>query len=89
MPNRRAWGVDRSINPVYVTALVGLLVGLLAWAGGPGGVNPHFSTLDAAAVQQAKDLDNTKKELTALRQETREDLKTIIEKLDRLNERKR
>ena len=89
MPDRRTWGVDRSINPIYVTALIGVIAGILVWAGGPYGVNSHFSTLDAAAIQQAKDIESTKKQIDTLRAETREDLKTIIEKLDRLNERHR
>ena len=42
MPNRRTWGWDRSVNPVYLTALIGIVISLLLWAGGPGGVNTHF-----------------------------------------------
>ena len=89
MPNRRTWGVDRSINPVYVGLLLTLLIGILAWAGGPGGVNPHFSTHDAALVQQAKDIELIRKENETFRRETLENQKSINEKLDRLIERRR
>lgn len=89
MPQRRTWGWDRSINPVYIGLLATLVVSLLLWAGGPGGVNAHFSQLDQVVVQQAKDdvtldkkVDNNKQEL-----ETR--LKSIDDKLDRLIERRR
>ena len=89
MPDRRVWGLDKSVNPVYVTALVGLIVGILIWAGGPEGVNSHFSSLGTASVQQAKDIESVKGEVRDLKRDTKEDLKQINDKLDRLIERRR
>ena len=89
VPQRRGWGWDRSINPVYLTALLALIVSILLWAGGPGGVNSHFSTVDAALVQQAKDVENNKAQINSVKQDTRDDLRAINEKLDRLIERRR
>ena len=89
MPNRRAWGFDRSINPVYIGAFLTLVLALLAWGGGPGGVNSHFSSLDAVVVQQAKDLELIRKENATLRQETRDEMRSMNDKLDRLIERRR
>jgi len=88
MPQRRAWGIDRSINPVYVTALISIIIAMLVWAGGPSGVNAHFSTLDAAAVQQAKDIQTAKAEVKELKTDTKGDLERINAKLDRLIERR-
>ena len=87
MPQRRGWGIDRSLNPVYIGALITVVVGLLVWAGGPNGVNAHFTAIDTTLIQHTKDDQSTEKRVDNLERKTDDRLKSIDEKLDRLIER--
>ena len=85
MPQRRGWGIDRSINPVYIGLLATTIIGILLWAGGEKGVNAHFQAVDTTLTQHTKDDQNTEKRVDRLEDR----LKSIDEKLDRLIERRR
>ena len=89
MPQRRGWGIDRGINPVYIGVLLTVIVSILAWAGGPGGVNSHFSSLDTVIIQHEKEDKSLHEAQERYERRTEERQKSIEEKLDRLIERGR
>ena len=89
MPQRRGWGIDRSINPVYVGVLATIMIGLLVWAGGPTGVNAHFQQLDTTIIQHEKEDRSLHESQDRLERRTEERQKSIEDKLDRLIERGR
>lgn len=88
MPDRRGWHTDKGLNPVYIGALITIVISLLLWAGGPGGVNSHFSVLDTTVAQHTKDVQAVDKRVDSVEKRTDDQLKTINDKLDRLIERR-
>ena len=89
LPHRRKFGFDYAINPIYIGAFATLLLALLAWGGGPSGVNSHLAAHDIDIAQGKRDIEALRESDRTIRQDTREDLKIINEKLDRLIERRR
>ena len=80
------WRVHDTSFAVFIA---GIILSLLLWAGGPSGVNSHFSSHDEAIKQNQKDIDFLRESDKQIRQETRDEVKAINEKLDRLIERRR
>lgn len=89
MPQRRGWGIDRSVNPIYIAALITVVISLLIWAGGPNGINAHFSSIDTTLLNHTETDKGTEKRVESLERKMDERLKSIDDKLDRLIERVR
>jgi hypothetical protein len=79
----------RKFDTSIVVFIAGIIISLLLWAGGPNGVNSHFTSIDTVLVQHTKDDQSTEKRVDVLERKTDERLKSIDDKLDRLIERRR
>ena len=84
MPNNM-W---RKHDTALALFIAGIIISLLVWAGGPNGVNAHFSSLDAIIVQHEKKDNELHDAQEKLDRKTEDRLKSIDEKLDRLIERR-
>lgn len=74
---RRGWHIDKGLNPAYIVPLLGAILAGLAWA---GAINSE------QAVQNQK-IQTVEKKVDDSIMVSREDMKTINAKLDRLIER--
>ena len=83
---QREW---RKVDSAIVVTIVGIVVSMLLWAGGPGGVNSHFSSLDTVIIQHEKEDKSLHEAQERYERRTEERQMRIEEKLDRLVERRR
>jgi len=79
----------RLFDSAFAVAVIGIVISLLLWAGGPGGVNSHFSSLDTVIIQHEKEDKSLHEAQERYERRTEERQKSIEEKLDRLIERGR
>lgn len=75
--DRRGWHVDKGLNPAYIIPLVASILAGLAWAG----------TINSGQDVQNQRLTTVEKKVDDVIIVSREDMKEINRKLDRLIER--
>ena len=77
----------RKVDSALVVVVIGIILSLLAWGGGTGGVNSHFSQLDMIVKQHDKEVVSLREAQEKYERKSEERQKSIEDKLDRLIER--